>query len=66
MLRSSIDQLSQTTKIDIPEGMDPGEVTTWFVEMYDFVTSDVLSAFCGDLEQDSRHLVTAGDLKKVA
>ena len=65
VLRSSIDQLSQTTRIDIPQGMHPGEVTIWLVEMYDYVTSDELRAFCGDLKQDSRHLVTAADLKKV-
>ena len=65
VLRSSVDQLSQTSKIEIPEGMDPGEVTVWFFEMYDFVTTDELSAFCGDLQQASCHLVTSGVLKKL-
>ena len=65
VLRSSVDQLSQSTKFEIPEGMDPDEVTLWFVEMYDFVTSDQLIEFCGELQQSSCHLVTSGVRKKL-
>ena len=53
------------SKIEIPDGMNPYEVTVWFFEMLDNVTKDDLGSFCYDMEVASCHLVTSGDFKKL-